>query len=130
MTKNSIFTLALLKSASIASSPRIIVSFTKTNIKLLNSLYTNGFIQNFSKLLNKKVNKIYLLVILRYFFNIANCHTIKLISKPSFYFHLKFSDLCYISDKTNTIFLSTTKGILTLNECKHKNIGGLLLFKC
>jgi ribosomal protein S8 len=130
MNKNSIHLLTLLKVASIAKKHKVIVPFNKINIKILNSLYTNGIIQNFIQFSDLKSTKKYLIVQLRFFFHMSTCSLIKIISKPSLYYYLSFSDLCLLFDKRQLLFLSTTAGILTSVECKQKKLGGIILFKC
>lgn len=131
MNRSQIFLLLAIKTASILQKERIHVSLNKVSIPFLVILYRHGIVQNFT-LLNNTTNKINIkiLIYLRYFFNKPVCKNLKILSKPSLFFQVSFTDLCLLHDKKHILFLSTSKGILTNLDCKIKNLGGIALFKC
>jgi len=53
--------------------------------------------------------------------------SLRLISKPSRPMFYSLSQLYQLNPKKNLIILSTSKGLLTINECKQAQIGGKLL---
>ncbi len=131
MNTSTITLFSAIKTASILQKERIFLPYTKLTISFLKLFYKCGLIQNFyiikkaSFLVASKV-----LVYIRYYFNLPIFNTFKIISKPSIYFYLKFADLCLISDKRHTLFLSTSYGVLSNLECKKKRLGGIALFRC
>lgn len=131
MTKSQIYLLLAIKTASTLQKDSIQISFKKTIIPLLITLYRQGLIQNFIKLGTNIVNnqKIFL-IYLRYFFNKPVFKNLKFFSKPSSCLYFNFLDICLLQDKKHIVFLSTPKGILTNLECKVKKTGGLVLFRC
>jgi small subunit ribosomal protein S8 len=131
MNKSQISLLLAIKTASVSQKEKIKVSLNKISIFLLNALYKHGIIQNFIKLdAGQAAQSPKFLIFLRYFFNKPVVKNLKTFSKPSLKLYLRFADICLIHDKKHTLFLSTSKGILTNFECKLKKIGGIILFKC
>jgi ribosomal protein S8 len=130
MNKNIIIILMLLKVASLENKSSILVKKKKSNFRLLTSLYKEGFIQNFLQLESLDFFKSKCLISLRYSFLKPVFLNLKLLSKPSKYINLCFSDICLLYSKKHILFLSTSKGILTLFECKMYGIGGTALFIC
>lgn len=131
MNKSQISLLLAIKIASTLQKERLQIPLKKVSIPFLITLYKHGIIQNFLKLgvsSNEKEPKC--LIYLRYFFNKSIVKNLKILSKPSLYLHLRFTDICLLHDRKHTLFISTSKGILTNFECKIKKIGGIALFKC
>ena len=131
MNKNQIHLLLAIKTASILQKETLYFSLKIVSISFLTILYKQGLIQNFIKLNVKFFKKqIKILIFLRYFFNKLIFKNLKFFSKPSLYLYLNYTNICLTYDKKHTLFLSTSKGILTNFECKVKKIGGIILFKC
>ncbi len=128
MNNQTITLLMLIKTASLENKNAFLITFKKSILKLLPVLYKQGIIQNFSVV--TILNKQKILINLRYSFNKPICKNIKLLSKPSLYLHLTFTDICLLCDKRHLLFLSTKKGILTSLECKIYGTGGTALFLC
>jgi small subunit ribosomal protein S8 len=131
MSKAQIYLLLTIKTASLLQKENVKAPLKFISISFLITLYKHGIIQNFIKLgsvfFSKQPN---ILIYLRYFFTNSTVKNLKIISKPSLYLHLCFRDVCLIHDKKHTLFISTSKGILTNLECKLKKLGGIVLFKC
>lgn len=54
-------------------------------------------------------------------------NSLKSISKPSRPIFYSLSQLYKLDSKKNLIILSTSKGLMTIDECKQAQIGGKLL---
>ena len=122
--------LLLIKNAAILNKETITCSYNKLYIDILKILYKEGFILYF-KIINdnsKSANKI--LIGLKYSFGKTSFNNIKFISVPSKTIYLTYKNLCKISDKKFTLFLSTNKGLFTLSKCKSLKLGGTALFVC
>jgi small subunit ribosomal protein S8 len=131
MSRSHIHLLLTIKTASLLQKERVQVPLKFASLSFLTMLYKHGIIQNFIKIgsvFTIKQSKI--LIYLRYFFSKPIVKNLKFFSKPSLYLYLSFNDVCLINDKKHTLFISTSKGILTNLECKIKKIGGIVLFKC
>ena len=73
------------------------------------------------------VNSSLLKIFLKYKNKDSVIDSLKLISKPSRPVFYSLSQLYRLNLKKNLMVLSTSKGLLTINECKHAQIGGELL---
>lgn len=125
MKKHTINFLNSLKMSSSQKKESLIITYSNHILELVFCLYENGYIQSY-KILHK--NKI--IIYLRYYFNHSVFNNFKIISKPSNLRFLKFEKLTLLPTKKTTIFLSTDKGILTLDQCKKQKLGGVILFYC
>ena len=54
--------------------------------------------------------------------------SLKSISKPSRQIYYSVSELWKLDSKKSLIILSTSKGLMTVEKCKHAQIGGKPLF--
>lgn len=127
MNKNVLISLYVLKTASLYKKSSICISkYNKTFLKILNILYTEGFIKSFYFIeKNKKVN-----VILNFSqdINWGLLDTLKITNKLALDTGFKYSDLCLLSKKKTFYLFSTKKGFFSLNDCIKRKIGGKLLF--
>jgi len=55
-------------------------------------------------------------------------NSLKLVSKPSRPVYYSLSQLYKLDSKKIQIIVSTSKGLMTINECKQVQTGGKLLF--
>ena len=113
-----------LKNAQISRRNFIYYSKTKLVVNLLNLLWNEGYILGY-KIRSTDSN------LLKIFFKYKQgdpvMKSLKLVSKPS---HSKFyslSQLYQLNSKKNLMILSTSKGLMTINECKRAQISGELL---
>jgi len=114
-----------LKNSQISKRKFIFQPKTKLTISLLNVLWNEGFI------LGYKVSDFdfkSLKVFLKYRKNKPVINSIKLISKPGRRFYYKASQLWKLDSKKKLFVLSTSKGLMTVHECKKTCIGGQPLF--
>lgn len=129
MKKILIDFLIQLKNCSILKKETFTYKYSKLILKIVNLLYSEGFIQSFK--IEKTANyELKIIILLRYFFNKPIFNNLTIISKPtkSKFFNIK--ELSQFSNKKNVGFVSTNRGIFTLEECKKKKTGGKLLFFC
>ncbi len=125
MNLTTIRFLIALKNHSILKKEVLVYRYSKPIIRLLASLYQEGYIQSF-KILDDK----FVYIVLRYYFNKPILKNLKLISTLSAPTYLTLKSLYNITDSKNTIFVSTSKGIKTLYQCKREKLGGEALFSC
>lgn len=130
MNNNLIKFLLKLKNASLSRKETAIFDCNFLHLKLLKILYFEGLIQSFSIEEHEKKDSFVIKVTLRYFYNKPILKNLKILSKPSHFKYIKYSDICKICERKFVFFLSTSQGILTTLECKKQRIGGKLLFMC
>jgi ribosomal protein S8 len=113
-----------LKVASISNKKVMYIKKNVLILKYLKLLYIEGYI------LSYKTTEENIVVFLRYSNNRCLTENIKLISKPSKDIYLKYNDIVLLNLKNKDLFLSTTKGFLSLKDAKKYRKGGLALFSC
>ena len=114
-----------LKNSQISSKNIIFQPKTKLAIAFLNILWDEGFILGYkTHTSNSKLLKIFL----KYKNKIPVINSLKLISKPSRQIYYSVSDLWKLDSKKNLIIFTTSKGLMTINECKQTKTGGKPLF--
>jgi ribosomal protein S8 len=113
-----------LKNFSILGKESLLVDYHPSVLSIVEFLYLEGLIQSFS------LNSTTLLIRLRYSNNINLLQNLKIVSKPSFKKLFNFKSVLMLPIKNATFCLSTPKGLISLNECKKRKQGGVLLFTC
>lgn len=98
---------------------------TKSTIAFLNILWNEGFILGY-KICNSNVNL--LKIFLKYKNGNPIINALKPISKPGRQIYYSTFQLYKFNSKKNLIVLSTSKGLMTISECKQAQIGGKPLF--
>lgn len=98
---------------------------TKLTIAFLNILWNEGFISGY-KICNSDLNL--LKIFLKYKNGNPIINSLKLISKPSRQIYYPVSHLWKLNSKKTFVILTTSKGLMTINECKQTQTGGKLLF--
>lgn len=120
-------TYARIKNGYRLKFDSILVLKSKKVMRILDVLYLEGFIRGYS-FNTLEQNKIKIL--LKYSSNgEGSLRNIKSISKSSKRIYATVGNLWSISLKSNIscVILSTSKGVLSLNEALKRNIGGELL---
>ena len=98
---------------------------TKLIVNFLNILWNEGFILGY-KLYG--VNSNLLKIFLKYKKSKPVINSIKLFYNSGFTNHYKLSQLWKLDSKKNLIILNTSKGLMTVQECKKNQVGGQPLF--
>jgi len=123
--KNTLWNITTdLKNAQIARRNCMYYSKTKLAINLLNIFWNEGYILGY-KICNENSNL--LKIFLKYRDENSVINSLKLISKPSRSMFYSLPQLYKLDSKKKFILLSTSKGLMTINECKQDQIGGKLL---
>lgn len=124
MNKHLIEFLIALKNASLLKKPYFLFPISKQIVKISKCLYKEGFIQSYAC-----INS-FILITIRGFFNKQVLKKLRILSTPSKTRYLRFQALIKCPSRKFVIFLSTSRGLLTLNQCKKFKIGGKALFVC
>jgi small subunit ribosomal protein S8 len=116
---------AVINNASLCNSGEVSVPTNKKCLKVLELMYREGFIRGYSY--NKYRTKIYIK-----FAGATSKPVIKFIQAIStngrkVYVNIKI--LAKLIQLKETFFISTTKGLLTLQEALKHNVGGVLFCK-
>lgn len=114
--------LIRVKNASLAKKPKVTVKKSVQIAQYLKILYKTGLILSY--LIKHNTITVYLNIIE------DRCLTenIKIVSKANKPLILSYKDLIRLNLKNKNLFISTSKGIVTLQECKNLKTGGLVLF--
>jgi small subunit ribosomal protein S8 len=131
MNIETIKNLNKLKNASLVNHELVYLNSNKLTKILLELLYKEGFILSYKiKEKNNEQKTTNFLVKIRYLYNKPVFKHLKIVSSPSHRKFLCLKNISKITSKKNLFVFSTSKGILTLNQCKRFKVGGLLLFIC
>lgn len=116
--------LIKIKNASFLNKHNVRIHKSTFGLCVIKSLYKVGLIQNYI-LKNKNI-----IIFLRSIYSITLTKNLKIISTPTFKAFLSYKSLCKFKNTHSVLFFSTTRGLLTLLECKKYKTGGTLLFLC
>lgn len=132
MNINTITLLSQLRSASLTKKESVIVEINNFTITVLESLYKEGLILSYTIVRKEGFlnNTKTAIVHIRYANGRPVFENLKILSSPSFTRILSIKSICRLTPKKENFFFSTNKGILSLQECKNKKVGGILLFMC
>lgn len=124
--KNNLWNIATsIRNGQISRRNFIFQLKTKLTITFLNILWDEGFILGY-KLSN--VDSSLLKIFLKYKNGIPVINSIKFVFKPSRDIYYSVSQLWKLDSKKSTVILTTSKGLMTIDECKKSQIGGKPLF--
>ena len=126
MNKTTKNLLLSLKNSSAVKLNEFYWKYSEKNIKLLKSLYTQGFIQSYIVSIKSDRIKIYL----RYIDNKPVFTQLKFISTTLNSKTISFKELAFLFNKRFILFLNTNMGIKTVSECKKFYKGGKMMFVC
>ncbi len=117
-----------LKNDSLINHKIVTFPYSKLILEYVNCLYREGFIQSYEVITENDEQNI------KIFTRNENGKTLtsdlKLVSSLTKKRFLKSKSICKLNLKKTEFFLSTSNGILSLSECKRKNVGGLVIFAC
>lgn len=124
--KNALWNISTeLKNSQISRRNFVCHLKTRLIVTFLNILWDEGFILGY-KSCNSDVNL--LKIFLKYKNENPIISSLKSISKPSRQIYYSVSELWKLDSKKSLIILSTSKGLMTVEKCKHAQIGGKPLF--
>ena len=101
---------------------------SKFRVKILDVLKQEGYISGY-KIISDSQNKGILTVDLKYDNGSPVIKEIKRISKPGRRIYAKATSMPKIQNGLGLAIISTSKGIMTDNDARIKNIGGEIIFK-
>ena len=99
---------------------------SKFRAKILDILKQEGYISNY-KILNDSKNKGSLLVDLKYHNGLPVIKEIRRVSKPGRRIYAKATTIPKIHNGLGLAIVSTSKGIMSDNDARIKNIGGEII---
>ena len=113
--------VASIKNGLLVKKPFVKTPHTKTIEMLLNLLWSEGFILGYKIL---KTNPKTLKIFLKYKKGKPVINSFKSVSKPSLRIYYSVKQLWKLDFNQGLLLLSTSKGFLSINECKKLKIGG------
>ena len=117
--------LIKLKNASLQNQNQITITFNKYTLELIKILYKNGFIKSYTILKQLQIS-----ITLNQLYRTSPTSTLRIISTPTQKLYITYRDICKIKNIKTLFCFSTTKGLMTIDDCKRHHIGGVLLFIC
>ena len=101
---------------------------SKFRAKILDVLKQEGYISDYKTIADEK-NKNFLFVNLKYNEGLPVIKEIKRVSKPGRRIYAKADSISKIQNGLGLAIVSTSKGIMTDNDARTKNIGGEIICK-
>lgn len=106
------------------------VEYTKKTIQCVEYLYKEGYLLSYNvKKLNNNVEKLFINIKIQVNKCMIVTQNIKCLYNIKNPFYCTYSEICVLPSKKKEYFLYTDKGFLTLNECRKKRVGGILILK-
>ena len=115
-----------IRNAQLRTLYKVKIPSSKFRAKILEVLKQEGYISNY-KLLSEEKNKSSLLVDLKYYNGLPVIREINRISKPGRRVYAKADTIPKIQNGLGLAIVSTSKGIMTDNDARNKNIGGEII---
>lgn len=112
---NSLKNHSLLKKSTSFSVP-----YNKKVLRAAELFYKEGFITSYSVSSGR---------IIVYIFGVGIVRDIEYYYKKNLRLSLSYKDVCRIDVRKTNLFLSTSKGMKNIVECKKERLGGVLKFK-
>ena len=115
-----------IRNAQMRQKHNVIVPNSKFRTKILEILKQEGFISSY-KSLTESDRKFNISVELKYSNGVPVISEIRRISKPGRRIYAKASSIPKIQNGLGLAIVSTSKGIMTDNDARNKNIGGEII---
>ena len=115
-----------IRNAQLRALYNVKIPGSKFRVKVLEVLKQEGYISNY-KLLSDSKNKNSLLVDLKYYNGLPVIKEIKRVSKPGRRIYAKATSIPKIKNGLGLAIVSTSKGIMSDNDARVKNIGGEII---
>ena len=128
MNKKVIDFVNRLKNSSLLKAKEIVLCYSELILEYTDCLYREGFVQSYE--LFDVQDKKYIRIILRLESGVCLTSKIKVVSSLTKKKYISSKGISISSIKGKEVFLSTSKGVMSLSECKKHNIGGLVVFVC
>ena len=118
--------IARIRNAQLRNLSNVEIPNSKMRAKILNVLKDEGFISDYKETSNDKKIKS-LLVNLKYNNGVPVIREISRVSKPGRRIYTKADSIPKIQNGLGIAIVSTSKGIMTDNDARAKNIGGEII---
>ena len=115
-----------IRNAQLRELYHVKIPNSKFREKILEVLKQEGYISNYKHLPDSK-NKSSLIVDLKYFKGSPVIKEIKRVSKPGRRIYAKASSISKIQNGLGLAIISTSKGIMSDNDARVKNVGGEII---
>ena len=118
--------IARIRNAQMRMLNNVKIPNSKFRTKILDILKQEGYISGYKSLPNDK-NKSELSVDLKYSNGLPVIKEIKIISKPGRRIYVKATSISKIKSGLGLAIVSTSKGIMSDNDARIKNVGGEII---
>jgi small subunit ribosomal protein S8 len=115
-----------IRNAQLRELYHVKIPNSKFRAKILEVLKQEGYISNYKYLSDSK-NKSSLIVDLKYYNGLPVIKEIKRVSKPGRRIYAKASSILKIQNGLGLAIISTSKGIMSDNDARVKNVGGEII---
>ena len=115
-----------IRNAQLRTLFNVKIPGSKFRAKILEVLKQEGYISNY-KLLSDSKNKNSLVVDLKYYNGLPVIKEIKRVSKPGRRIYAKAASITKIQNGLGLAIVSTSKGIMSDNDARIKNVGGEII---
>ena len=115
-----------IRNAQLRTLYNVKIPSSKFRAKILEVLKQEGYISNY-KLLPESKNKSSLVVDLKYHNGLPVIKEIKRVSKPGRRIYARADSISKIKNGLGVSIVSTSKGIMSDNDARMKNIGGEII---
>ena len=115
-----------IRNAQLRKLHNVKIPNSRFRAKILEVLKQEGYISNY-KLLSDTKNKSTLIVDLKYYNGLPVIKEIKRISKPGRRIYAKATSIPKIKNGLGLSIVSTSKGIMSDNDARIKNVGGEII---
>ena len=115
-----------IRNAQLRALYNVKIPCSKFRAKILEVLKQEGYISNY-KLLSDSKNKNSLVVDLKYYNGLPVIKEIKRVSKPGRRIYAKAASITKIQNGLGLAIISTSKGIMSDNDARIKNVGGEII---
>ena len=115
-----------IRNAQMRFLSKVVIPSSNFRVKILDVLKQEGYIADYKKLTDtNNVNS--LSVDLKYSNGLPVIKEIKRVSKPGRRVYARASSIPKVQNGLGMVIISTSKGIMTDNDARSKNIGGELI---
>ena len=111
--------ITAIRNGQLVKKAYIIQKKKKINETILHVLWDEGFILGY-----KSIDSRHLKIYLKYKNSKPAISYIKSLSKPGFRVYYSLKELWKYDTCQGLLIISTNKGVLSVNECKNKKVGG------
>ena len=120
--------IARIRNANLRSLSSVSIPSSKFRAKILEVLKEEGYISDYKLLLDKR-KKGSIVVDLKYYNGLPVIKEIRRVSKPGRRIYTKADSIPRIQSGLGIAIVSTSKGIMSDNDARLKNIGGEVICK-